>query len=127
MAQFSPLRISPDCPDSSGHQAGQGDQGLSPPSGPTLEEPGLVPRASAALSSSPVAHSTEEEPSLRGERHDLESPAGAVEPSCMVPQRELNQLQTRVSNTILEARAPSTRRLYTLKWSVLLKSLVQSK
>ncbi len=44
---------------------------LSPPSDPALEEPGLVPRACAALSSSPMAHSAEEGPSLAGERHDL--------------------------------------------------------
>ncbi len=120
LAQCPPVRFSPDCPDISGRQADQRDQVLPPPGGPTLEEPDLVPRDSAALSSSPVAHSTEEGPSLAGERHDLASPAGAVEPSCLVPRRELSQLPAGVSNTILEARAPSTRRLYGQKWSVFL-------
>ncbi len=80
LAQCSPIRISPDRPDSSGRQVGQGDQVLSHPSGPALEELGLVPRASADLSSSPMAHSAEEEPSLTGERHDLASLDRAVEP-----------------------------------------------
>ncbi len=112
LAQCSPVHFPPDCPDSSGCQAGQGDQVLTPP--------GLVPRASAALSSSPVAHSAEEGPSLAGKRHDLASPAGVVEPSCMVPRLELSQLPARVSSTILEARELSTRHLYNLKWSVFL-------
>ncbi|XP_016362283.1 taste receptor type 1 member 1-like [Sinocyclocheilus anshuiensis] len=78
--------------------AGQGDQVFSPPSGPALEEPGLVPRASASLSSSPVAHSTEKGPSLAGKRHYLESPSGAVEPSCM--------------ELLDKGRAPSTLKVY---------------
>ncbi len=89
---------------------------LSPPSGPALEEPGLVPRASAALSCRPVAHSAEEGPSLAGERHDLASPARAVEPSCMVPRRELSQLPVRVSSTILEARVPFNKTPLTDAW-----------
>lgn len=36
----------------------------------------------------------------------------------MAPRREHLQLPVRVANTIVEARVPSTRRLYTLKWSV---------
>lgn len=57
---------------------------LSPPGVPTLEEPGLVTQVSAALSSSPMVNPGEEVPSLAGERHDLASPAGAVEHSCTV-------------------------------------------
>ncbi len=48
--------FTPNCPASSGHQTGQGSQMFSPPGGPTLEEPDIVPRFNAAVSSSPVAN-----------------------------------------------------------------------
>ncbi len=38
--------------------------------------------------------------------------------SLHVSRQDSSQLLARVTNTILEARAPSTRRLYALKWSV---------
>ncbi|KAL0192349.1 hypothetical protein M9458_010645, partial [Cirrhinus mrigala] len=89
LAQCSPIRFSPDSPDSSSHQEDQGDWMLTPPRGGTLEEPDLVSTADAALSSRPVAHFTEEGSHLSGERHDLASLTGVVEPSCMVPRRGL--------------------------------------
>ncbi len=55
---------------------------------------------------------------LPSKRHDLAAPARAVEPSCLIPQWESWQLLMRVTNTILEARAPSKRHLYGLMWSV---------
>ncbi len=58
---------SPDSPASSGHQTVQREEMLSSLGGPTLEETGLVPRVSAALSSSPVTDSTETRSSLAGE------------------------------------------------------------
>lgn len=64
-----------------------------------------------------MANTTETRSSLMGKRHDLTSPARAVEPSCMEPRQELMQLPGRESDTILEARAPSTRCLHGLKWS----------
>ncbi len=91
---------------------------LSPPRGPSLEEPSLVSGDDPAAVCSTVADTTEQRPSFTSAGHDLASPAGTVEPSCLSAQREPNQLPTRVTNTILEARAPSTRRLYALKWSV---------
>ncbi len=91
---------------------------LSPPRGPSLEESSLVSGDDPAAVCSTVADTTEQRPSFTSAGHDLASPAGTVEPSCLSAQREPNQLPTRVTNTILEARAPSTRRLYTLKWSV---------
>ncbi len=39
-------------------------------------------------------------------------------PACVAAQREPFGLSERVLNTMAEARAPSTRCLYTLKWSV---------
>lgn len=42
----------------------------------------------------------------------------ALGASCLVPRRESLSLSGRVLDTINESRAPSTRRLYSLKWSV---------
>ncbi len=47
-----------------------------------------------------------------------------MEPSCVVASGlsgELDALQSRVVGTLTEARAPSTRRLYALKWGVFVK------
>ncbi len=47
-----------------------------------------------------------------------------MEPSCVVASGlsgELDALQARVVGTLTEARAPSTRRLYALKWGVFVK------
>ncbi len=49
---------------------------------------------------------------------------GVVEPSCVAASglsEELSALQSRVLDTLTEARAPSTRRLYALKWGVFVK------
>ncbi len=39
-------------------------------------------------------------------------------PACVAAQREPFDLPERVLNTMAEARAPSTRRLYALKWAI---------
>ncbi|KAL0203696.1 hypothetical protein M9458_001714, partial [Cirrhinus mrigala] len=95
LAQRSPLRFSPDSPDPSGHREDQGDRMLTPSSGPPLEEPDLVSRADTALSSRAMAHSTEEGSPLSGQGHDMAYRTRVVEPSCLVPQRELDQLSER--------------------------------
>ncbi len=65
-----------------------------------MEEPTLVVRADSATDSSPLARAPE-----TGSLH-------------LAAQWEPTGLPERVLNTISEARAPSTRRLYALKWSV---------
>ncbi len=49
---------------------------------------------------------------------DMASSARVIGPACVSAQREPFGLSKRVRNTIPEARAPSTRCLYALKWSV---------
>ncbi len=49
---------------------------------------------------------------------------GFVEPPCVTASglsEELSALQSRMLDTLTEARAPSTRRLYALKWGVFVK------
>ncbi len=53
-----------------------------------------------------------------GERNNMAPSTRAVGSLHLAAQREPTGLPERVLNTISEARAPSTRRLYALKWSV---------
>ncbi len=50
--------------------------------------------------------------------HAMASTARVMGPACVAAQREPFDLPERVLSTIAEAKAPSTRRLYVLKWSV---------
>ena len=65
--------------------------------------------------------SSEEGSSVSGAGDNISSPTGALEPSRLAPERDqLSQagLPASVIDTILAARAPSTRKAYALKWNV---------
>ncbi len=85
-----------------------------PPCGGTT----LVVRADSATDSSPLARAPETGSPLSGERNNMAPSTRAVGSLHLAAQREPTGLPERVLNTISEARAPSTRRLYALKWSV---------
>ncbi len=53
-----------------------------------------------------------------GEQNNVASPSRAVGSAPLASRWELTDLPESVQNTISQARAPSTRRLYALKWSV---------
>ncbi len=57
-------------------------------------------------------------PPLSSEQHDMASMAQVIGPACVDARREPFRLPKHVLNTMAEARAPSTRRLYALKWSI---------
>ncbi len=57
-------------------------------------------------------------PPLSSERHDMASTARVMGPACVAARQEPFFLPERVLNTMAEARAPSTRRLYALKRSI---------
>ncbi len=84
---------------------------------PPLEEPiagvGVIP----AAESSPVADPLETGHRLSSEQHDMASTARVMGPACVAARREPFVLPEHVLNTMAEARAPSTRRLYALKLS----------
>ncbi len=84
----------------------------------TLEEPAVAVRVIPAARCSPVVDPLEMEPPLSSERYDMASTAPVMGPACVANQREPFGLPERVLNTMAEARAPSTRCLYALKWSV---------
>ncbi len=74
--------------------------------------------ADSATDSSPLASAPETGSPLSGERNNMAPSTRAVGSLHLAAQREPTGLPERVLNTISEARAPSTRRLYALKWSV---------
>ncbi len=75
---------------------------------------GVIP----AARSIPMAISLEAGPPLSSERYAMASTARVMGPACVATQQEPFSLPKRLLNTMAEARAPSTRRLYALKWSV---------
>ncbi|KAL0152396.1 hypothetical protein M9458_052119, partial [Cirrhinus mrigala] len=86
--------------------------------GPTQN---LVLGPGAPSISSSLAHSSEEGPPLSGEGHNLAPAPRSLEPPPMVPgrdQEDFRDLSPSVVNTLFQARAPSTRRLYDLKWRI---------
>ncbi len=103
---------------STGRQANQGTGSQGAIGGPLVEEPTLVVRADSATDSSPLARAPETGSPLSGERNNMAPSTRAVGSLHLAAQWEPTGLPERVLNTISEARAPSTRRLYALKWSV---------
>ncbi|KAL0151921.1 hypothetical protein M9458_052773 [Cirrhinus mrigala] len=118
LAQPPPVCFSPDVFDSSNTQTSQGTTSQAPPGGPALEDSAMVPGAMSAALRSPLADPLETRPSLSDERGHLASPAQSMGLTPVVFEREPENLSEGVLNTISQARAPSTRRLYAFKWSV---------
>ncbi len=118
LAQPPPLCIPPDRPASTGRQAYQGTGSQGAIGGPLVEEPTLVVRADSATNSSPLDRAPETGSPLSGERNNMAPSTRAVGSLHLAAQWEPTGLPEQVLNTISEARAPSTRRLYALKWSV---------
>lgn len=79
---------------------------------PPLENPSVISRAGSDDEYCPMVSACEERPPHAGERDFLAPP-------CVAPQQVSWDLSEKVLNTITEARSPSTRHLYALKWSVL--------
>ncbi len=103
-----------------GTQTSQGTTAQASFNSPPLEEPTVGVRIIPAADGSPVANPSETGPPFSSERHDMASTARVMGPACVAARRELFSLPERVLNTMAEARAPSTRRLYALKWSIFL-------
>ncbi len=84
----------------------------------------LVPRPDRAVGSTALADPGQEGHAIPGGRLGVAPEPGTMEPSCVADSglsEELNALQSRVIDTLTEARAPSTRRLYALKWGLFVK------
>ncbi len=91
---------------------------------PELAEPALVPGPDRAAGGTALADPRQEGAAISDERLGVAPEPGVVEPSCVAASgisEELSALHSRVLDTLSEARAPSTRRLYALKWGVFVK------
>ncbi len=91
----------------------QGGASVSDTHSPELAEPALVPRPDRAVGSTALADPGQEGHAIPGGRLGVAPEPGTMEPSCVADSglsEELNALQSRVIDTLTEARAPSTRR-----------------
>ncbi len=105
-------------PPVAGTQASQGTTTQAYSNSPLLEEPTVGVWVISAAESSPVADPLETGPPLLSERHDMVSTARVMGPAWVAARWEPFVLPERVLKTMAEARSPSTRRLYSLKWSI---------
>ncbi len=113
--------ISPSEPARTDTVQGQGGRGAGPAGRAVLAHPDLVSRTHSPRDSPSLAHSSEEGPPFSGARHHLAPASRPVEPPCVAPGRDaadLSGLPQAVVETITQARAPSTRQAYALKWSL---------
>ncbi len=99
-------------------QASQGTTAQADSNSPPLEEPTVGVRVIPAAKSSSMADPLETGPSLSSELHDMASMAWVMGPACVAARQEPFVLPEHVLNTMAEARAPSTRHLYALKWDI---------
>ncbi len=124
LASSQALCVSSDQNIASGVMQDQGGESVSDTHSPELAEPALVSRPDRAVDSTSLADSHQEGHAIPGGRLGVAPEPGTMEPSCVAASglsEELNALQSRVIDTLTEARAPSTRRLYALKWEVFVK------
>ncbi|KAL0168630.1 hypothetical protein M9458_036852, partial [Cirrhinus mrigala] len=113
--------VSPSEPHRTNLVQSQGGQGTDSLGGPLLAQQNLVLGPGAPGISPSLAHSSEEGPPFSGEGHNLAPVPRSLEPPPLVPgrdQEDFRDLSPSVVNTLLQARAPSTRRLYDLKWRI---------
>ena len=83
--------------------------------------PRLGSQNSCTCDSPSLAHSSEEGSSDSETVHPMAPASRPLETPCLVPRRDaevLGDLPPEVLNTITSARAPSTRRVYALKWNL---------
>ncbi len=100
---------------------GQGGRGAGPAGRAVLAHPDLVSRTHSPRNSPSLTHSSEERPPFSGAQHHLAPASRPVEPPCVAPgldTADLSVLLQAVVETITQARAPSTRQAYALKWSL---------
>ncbi len=121
LAEASSVRFSPDCsaPRSSGESApGRGPFATS---SPILAGPSMVLEHDFPSRLLSMGDSRQEGSPLTGRVHHLSPLPGVVEAVGVAPegaQLVASGLSTEVVETILQSRAPSTRKLYGLKWNL---------
>ncbi len=113
--------VSPSEPTCTDTVQAQGGRGAGAAGCAPLAHPDLVSRTHFPRDSTSLAHSSEEGPPFSGARHHMAPASRSMEPPCVAPGRDaadLSGLPPAVVETIIQARAPSTRQTYALKWSL---------
>ncbi len=113
--------IPPSEPTSTDTVQDQGGRGAGLVSGSILAQQDLVTGTHAPRDSPSLANSSEEGFAFSETGHPMAPASGPVETPCMVPGWDaevLGDLPQEVALTFTSARAPSTRRAYTLKWNL---------
>ncbi len=118
---YTQVCVSPSEPTCTDTVQAQGGRGAGPAGCAPLAHPDLVSRTHFPRDSTSLAHSSEEGPPFSGARHHMAPASRSMEPPCVAPGRDaadLSGLPPAVVETIIQARAPSTRQTYALKWSL---------
>ncbi len=113
--------VPPSEPTSTDTVQDQGGRGAGLVSGSILAQQDLVPGTHAHRDSPSLANSSEEGSAFSETGHPMAPASRPVETPRMVPGWDaevLGDLPQEVALTIASARAPSTRRAYTLKWNL---------
>ncbi len=113
--------VSPSEPTRTDTVQAQGGRGAGPAGCAPLAHPDLVSRTHFPRDNTSLAHSSEEGPPFSGAQHHMAPASRSMEPPCVAPGRDaadLSGLPPAVVETIIQARAPSTRQTYALKWSL---------
>ncbi|KAI2653825.1 putative V-type proton ATPase subunit H 2 [Labeo rohita] len=121
VTQTASVHISPDC-----SAPGSPSQGPSTGVSPLIDSAPLADQSMVLRSNIPsrrlaMGDSGQERSPISGTGDNISSPARTLEPSCLAPEGDQLRdagLPADVVETILSARAPSTRRSYALKWRV---------
>ncbi len=111
----------PNCFATAGTQTSQGTMAQASLNSPPKEELLVGVRIIPATDGSPVANPPETGPPFEANGtiwHDMAFTARVMGSTCVAARREPFCLPEHVLNTMAEARAPSTRRLYAPKWSI---------
>ncbi len=119
VAEASSVRLSPDCSAPGSSRESAPGRGPAVASSPVLAGPSMVLGPDFSPRRLPMGDSSQERSPLTSGGYDLSSPPGVMEAVCVAPegaQLIASGLSTEVVETILQSRAPSTRKLYGLKW-----------
>ncbi len=119
VAEASSVRLPPDCSAPGSSRESAPGRGPAVASSPVLAGPSMVLGPDFSPRRLPMGDSSQERSPLRSGGHDLSPPPGVVEAVGVAPEGArliASGLSTEVVETILQSRAPSTRKLYGLKW-----------
>ncbi len=119
VAEASSVRLSPDCSAPGSSRESAPGRGPAVASSPVLAGPSMVLGPDFSPRRLPMGDSSPERSPLTSGGYDLSPPPGVMEAVGVAPEGArliASGLSTEVVETILQSRAPSTRKLYGLKW-----------